>query len=574
MSGAPPAAGPATEDDRALDRLAAEYWEGHLGDSPVEATLLGDRRFDDRLPDVTPAGRERRLARLAAGRTAVAAIAPARLSDAGRVTRAVLLDEIESRRVYADCWLAEWTVDPRHGPQVSYFNLASLQKARTPEEGRMLGARWREMGPQIDRLRDNLERALGSGKVASRSEVARVIEQIDALLAQPVGTWALLAPANEPHPSWPAEARAKLESDVRAGVAGAWAAFVRYRTALSDRILPAARDDAHAGISHVPGGAVCYRRLIRAETSLDLAPEEIHHFGLQEIARVRGEMRGLGASVLGTSDLGEIQKRLRTDPRFFFRTRDEVEAKAREALARAQAALPRWIGRLPSMPCEVKRIEGYEEKDTTIAYYRQPASDGSRPGVYWVNTFAPETRPRYEAEVLAFHESVPGHHTQIALARELGALPAFRKHADSNAFVEGWALYSERLADEMGLYSADLDRMGMLSFDAWRASRLVVDTGIHAMGWTRRQAIDYMLENTLLAENNVVNEVDRYIGWPAQALGYKLGQREILRLRAGAQKRLGANLDLRAFHDAILGNGALPLGVLRSEMERWIAARE
>ena len=205
----------------------------------------------------------------------------------------------------------------------------------------------------------------------------------------------------------------------------------------------------------------------------------------------------------------------------------------------------------------------HEEEHSTIAYYREPAADGGRPGRYYVNTFAPETRPRYEAEALAFHESVPGHHLQIAIAQELDELPTFRRHAEVTAFIEGWGLYSERLADEMGLYTADLDRIGMLSFDAWRACRLVVDTGMHALGWSRSRAIGYMTEHSALAVNNITNEVDRYLGWPGQALAYKIGQLELRRLRTDAEAALGPRFDVRAFHDALLGHGALPLAVLR-----------
>jgi uncharacterized protein (DUF885 family) len=213
----------------------------------------------------------------------------------------------------------------------------------------------------------------------------------------------------------------------------------------------------------------------------------------------------------------------------------------------------------------------HEAPNSTIAYYRRPAIDGSRPGYYMFNTYLPETRPRYEAEALGFHESIPGHHLQIAIAQELKDVPAFRKAQGVTAFVEGWGLYSERLADDMGLYTGDLDRIGMLSYDAWRSCRLVVDTGLHAMGWTRQQAIDYMLENSLLAENNIVNEVDRYLARPAQALAYKAGQIEILALREEARQRLGDRFDIRAFHDAVLGNGAVSLATLRAQVEDWIA---
>jgi uncharacterized protein (DUF885 family) len=216
----------------------------------------------------------------------------------------------------------------------------------------------------------------------------------------------------------------------------------------------------------------------------------------------------------------------------------------------------------------------YEAPNSTVAYYREPAVDGSRPGYYMINTYQPTTRPRYEAEALAFHESIPGHHLQIAIAQELTGLPEFRKHQGTTAFVEGWGLYGERLADDMGLYTSDVDRIGMLSYDAWRACRLVVDTGLHAMGWSRQQAIDYMKENSVLAENNIVNEVDRYLSWPGQALAYKVGQLEILKLRDEGRRRLGARFDIKGFHDAVLRNGAVPLPVLEEQVEAYFAQME
>ena len=275
------------------------------------------------------------------------------------------------------------------------------------------------------------------------------------------------------------------------------------------------------------------------------SPEELHQLGLEQVARFRKELAELGGKVLGTGDIVEIQRRLRGDAAMHFATAEEVEAKAREALARAKAAMPNWFATLPKADCAVKVMGMHEAPHSTIAYYRQPAMDGSRPGQYMINTYKPETRPRYEAEALAFHESIPGHHLQIAIAQELTGVPEFRKHLGVTAFFEGWGLYSERLAEDMGLYSSDLDRIGMLSYDAWRACRLVVDTGMHALGWSRQQAIDYMVENTVLAENNIVNEVDRYLTWPGQALAYKVGQLEILALREEARKRLGERFDIK-----------------------------
>ena len=256
---------------------------------------------------------------------------------------------------------------------------------------------------------------------------------------------------------------------------------------------------------HIPGGRDAYATSISVHTSLDLTPEELHETGLREVERINVEMEALGARVLGTADRSETIRRLRTDPELYFRTRDEVAERASIALDRANASIPSWFGILPRAACTVVRMGNHEEKHSTIAYYREPAADGSRPGQYYINTSEPETRPRYEAEALAYHESVPGHHLQVAIAQELTGLPAFRRNLGVTAYFEGWGLYTERLADEMGLYSGDIDRLGMLSFDAWRACRLVVDTGMHALGWSRRRAIGFMVANTALAENNIVN---------------------------------------------------------------------
>jgi uncharacterized protein (DUF885 family) len=277
----------------------------------------------------------------------------------------------------------------------------------------------------------------------------------------------------------------------------------------------------------------------------------------------------LGERAMGTGDLATIRDRLRSDPAMHFASREEVRANAEASLQRAEEAVPAWFGRQPKADCVVVPIPAHEEAHSTIAYYRAPAPDGSRPGQYYINTSEPTTRPRYEAQALAFHEAVPGHHLQLSISQELTDLPAFRRHTGPTAYFEGWGLYAERLSEEMGLYAGDLDRIGVLSFDAWRACRLVVDTGIHALGWARRQAIDFMFDHTALARNNIENEVDRYIVTPGQALAYKIGQREILRLREKARTELGDRFDIRAFHDAILGQGPLGLDTLAEVVDAW-----
>ena len=555
-----------------IGSLAAEYWEGYLREHPLFATMIGVPGHDDRLSDITPAGRARNVARLEGWLAHARNIPEGGLAAGDRVTRQELETAIVTDLDQLRCDLEDWTVDPVDGPVVSFLNVESYQAVRAVDEGRAMVARWRAMGPWVDDHVANLRRGLAAGKIAVRSGIQKVLEQIEDLDRKPIDAWALLKPLGAPFAGWTDDERVEFRDSLTSAVRdGVRPAFLRLRDALRDELLPRARPDERPGIMHVPEGPTAYTRLIHAYTALDLAPDDVHAIGLREVARINGEMEDLGERVLATRDLPAILRRLRTDPGLYFRTREEVETQARDALARARAATPRWFGRLPKADCEVVRMEEHEEKHSMIAYYTLPAMDGSRPGRYYINTSAPETRPRYEAEALTYHESIPGHHLQIAIAQELDGLPEFRKHLGVTAFVEGWGLYTERLADEMGLYTSDLDRIGVLSYDAWRACRLVVDTGMHAKGWSRRQAIDFMLANTALAENNIVNEVDRYIAWPGQALAYKVGQLKIRRLRADAERRLGSRFDIRAFHDAVLGNGAVSLETLRERIEEYIA---
>jgi uncharacterized protein (DUF885 family) len=611
--------------DPALARLCADTWEAQLRHDPFQATYLGDPRYDDAVPNTSLEGRGawERTARALLDRLRGIEIAP--LDEADRLTAVMLRQTLENEIAHARLGLEEWNVDPLEGPHVKILNVASVQPHVTLSERDRLVARWHGFGSYVRQAARNLENGLVAGKVAPRAAVTKSINQLESLLAisplespllriaaggrwveLPAGgtvaavahehlgdarrqdvllrlnrhlldperaglaTWLVLPDENDP---LTVEERGEfLYEVVQAVEDDIYPALTTYHTVLQEKVLPRARDDGRPGLRFLPGGTALYRTLIHESTSLPMDecdPKAIHDYGLAEVRRIRAEIADLGGRVLGTTDVAAIQERLRGDPALHFRTGDEVLAKAREALGRARAAQRKAFGVLPATPCEVVPIPDYEAPDSTVAYYREPAFDGSRPGRYFVNTYAPETRTRYEAEVLAFHEAIPGHHTQIAIAQEREDLPRFRRHTGCTAFVEGWALYSERLADEMGLYSGDMDRLGMLSFDAWRASRLVVDTGIHALGWSREQAIEYLSENTLLASNNVENEVDRYIAWPGQALAYKIGQREILALRERAEASLRGSFRLPEFHDRVLANGALTLECLRTVIGTW-----
>jgi uncharacterized protein (DUF885 family) len=557
-----------------LATLCNEYWQGTLAANPTLATSIGDPRYDDRFGDISPAGIAAETRRLGGVLARARAIDEGSLSAGDRLTRTALITEVESQLAQLSCGFQEWTVDPLGGPQVELMSLSDYTLIETPKDAARYVKRMRASGRYLDDHIANLKSGLAKGKSASRDAVQKTIEQLERLGRTRVDSLGAWKPAVAKHATWTPSDERRFAKDLRAALEGSLVpALGRYREFLQSQVLPAARPPEKSGLGELPGGADCYRQMIRVHTSLDLDPDELHRLGLEEVAKFRRALSDLGQKVFGTTDLAVIQRRLRDDPAMHFKSSEEVETKARQTLTRAQSAVPAWFGKIqPKAPCEVKVMGMHEAPYSTIAYYRQPSADGRRPGTYMINTYLPETRPRYEAEALAFHEAVPGHHLQIAVAQELTDIPEFRKHQGVTAFVEGWALYTERLADEMGLYSSDLDRMGLLSFDAWRSCRLVVDTGLHAQGWTRRQAIDYMTENSLLAENNIVNEVDRYLTWPGQALAYKVGQLEILRLRDEAKKKLGARFDIKAFHDAVLGNGAVSLPVLRQQIEAYIAA--
>jgi uncharacterized protein (DUF885 family) len=558
----------------ALAALADRAWDETLVRNPVAATAYGDRRFDDRLPANGPGAAEAAVAELRALRADVLRVDPDALDEDDRVTHAALLDFVDHELGLAESGIDVWAVDPLDGPQVAFLNIPSFQSVRSTADGEALVARWRAMGPWLDEHVARGREAAANGIVPAGALVRSVTAELDDLLGRPVDEWPLMEPAVDPPAEWPPADRARFAADVRAAVERAIRpAFARYRAFLADELGPIARPDDRAGLSHVPGGGDAFARVVGAHTTLALRPDEIHRIGEDETERIDAEFRRLGERLLGTHDQAEILRRLRSDPALHFGTPEEVFAVAEDSLARANGAIPDWFGRLPKTPCVVLEMQAHEADHSTIAYYRQPAADGSRPGAYYINTTKPETRPRYEAETLAFHEAVPGHHLQIALAQELDGLPAFRRLAGPTAFVEGWGLYSERLSAEMGLLSSELAELGVASYDAWRASRLVVDTGLHALGWTRDQAIDFMLEHTALAENNIVNEVDRYLAIPGQALAYKLGQLELLRLRRRASETLGARFDIRAFHDAVLGQGAVGLPTLGGIVDRWIATR-
>jgi len=554
-----------------LRDLAGRYWEACLEARPTEATLHGDHRFDDRIEDASADAEARQRATWLELRAAVDGLDAGALDAAGRVTRELLRAELTAAVEAIDVRETELRADQMTGVHAELFMVAPQIKAPTPESARALVGRHRQIATLLDQVIERLRAGLAAGRTPARINVERSLNQVEKYLASPPERDPFVTLAGPP--GWDGEAgwRADLAAAARDVIRPA---FDRYRHYFRTELLPAARPDDRAGLCWLEGaGPALYGHFVRRHTTVDdLGADEIHRIGLDELDRLAGEYAEIGGRLFGTTDQAGIFDRLRSDPALRYGSGDEIMADARRYLAAAGEAMGRWFGRLPRTPCEITAVPASIAADMPVAYYFPPADDGSRPGTYFVNTAAPDHKNRYETASVAYHEAIPGHHLQLAIATELDGVPTFQRLSHGNtAFVEGWGLYAERLASEMGLYADDLERLGMLAADSWRSCRLVVDTGLHALGWSRRQAIEFMAAQAPVSVGEIEVEVDRYIGMPGQAVAYKVGQREIFRLRAQAADRLGARFDIRGFHDAVLGSSSVSLPVLRRLVDDWVA---
>jgi uncharacterized protein (DUF885 family) len=538
--------------DSDLTELTDQVWAATLADDPLDATATGHRGYDALLPDNDPDAAdaaERRWQRLAAAVRGLPQDGPA------RTDRSALLSFVDTQLAMQLPRHAAWNVDPMAGPVMALCNSGERQPVADPRQRAQALDRHRAMAPYLDRYGAGLRRALADGLVAPAVLVRRVIGQIDGVLATPPADSPLLAPAAAAgDDGFAAALAATVDGETLPALA-------RLRATLAQEILPRARPDDRAGLGALPGGPELYARAVRGFTTLELTARQVHEVGLAEVARADAALAELGARALGASGLADTLERLRGGAGVGFRDREEVLDVTRDAVARAEEAVPDFFGLRHRQPCVVRPAPAHEEGSAPFAYYWPPSADGAHPGTFYVNTSAPEGRPRYDVVTDACHEAVPGHHLQFDVARQLPGLPPFRGVAAPPVYTEGWALYAEQLGEEMGVHRTDLDRLGRLVKDAVRCARLVVDTGLHALGWTRAEAVAHLVAHTALGPAAAEREVDRYLAWPGQALSYKLGQREIVALREGARARPG--FDLRRFHDAVLGSGILPLGALR-----------
>jgi prolyl oligopeptidase len=560
-------AGP-TEDFHAL---LDEAWEWQLRENPMMASGLGDRRYNDQWPDNSIAAIKRRQDETREFLRRAYAIDRTGLSEADQLNHELFRRSLQDR---VDQFRFKGHLLPfyQRGGVQNIDSSTSRLRFVTVKDYEDWIARLGKIDAVIEQTIDLADAGIDAGLVSPRILMERIPHQIAVqLVDDPKDSpfWKVFARMPDTIADEDQERlRAAARDTIRETVLPAYRELDEY---FNETYLPASRDTI--GLSEVPNGKEWYELRARQFTTTQLTPDEIHRIGLDEVARIRGEMQTIIDELDFAGSFQDFLTFLRTDPQFYYDDPEELYEAYLATSKRIDPELVKLFGKLPRMPYGVKPIPESIAPDTTTAYYSRPAADGSRAGIYWVNLYKPEVRPRYEIEVLSVHEAMPGHHLQLALQQELGDMPNFRRFMGFTAFVEGWGLYSESLGPDLGLYKDPYSKFGALTYEMWRAVRLVVDTGMHYKGWTREQAIDFFKDNAAKTELDIINEIDRYIGWPGQALAYKIGQLKILQIRERAEVALGEDFDVRAFHDELLGAGALPLDLLEQRMDAWLDAQ-
>ena len=555
-----------------MRKIAEELWEFQMREAPQWATFVGDARFNDRLEERGPAARERRKAAAKGFLARVRAVPAEGLDEEDSITRSVLLRVLAENVESFDHHAWEWDFNQLSGAHVELQDLLSFHPLDTVKGAEDLLSRFEAVPAAFDQLRGDMEDGLRSGRVLPRVAWERCVAQLRAFLDTPpertsFGRTAANLPAAIAGPD-----RVRLSKALHdAAVAKVIPAYRGLHDFLAGPYAGKAREAV--GVSAIPGGREAYAFAVRQQTTTDLSPDAIHAIGLEQLEANKAEILAIARKKGHEGDLRSFLDSLLAEKRFRLGTREQLLERYRAILARMDVALPKWFGLLPQTPYRVDPMPAYKEKDAPAAYYYPPSDDGKRPGIFFANLHDPPSWPTFNMETLSYHEAVPGHHFQIAVAMERRGLPALRRHGHFTAYVEGWAHYTERLADEMGMYSSDEDRVGMISDQAWRAARLVVDTGMHHLGWSRDRAVEVLRGIKTSPDAETLNEVDRYIVWPGQALSYKVGHLEILRLREEARAARGEADDIRAFHDEVLRHGALPISVLQEVVRRWAGAK-
>ena len=555
----------AAEDFSALLDAA---WEWQLAQNPTMASQLGDRRYNDQWQDNSLEAIERRHKETREFLNRTYAIDRAALSVEDQLNHELFRRELQDSIDLA-AFNGHLIPFSQRGGVQNLENTASYLRFSTIQDYDDWLARMSKVDDVIEETIALAEKGRKSGYMSPKVLMQRIPEQIAAQLVEEAEASPFFKIFEELPDTIPAADQARLKAAARSTidetVVPAYRKLARY---FSETYLPASRESI--GLSELPNGKKWYEAQTRRFTTTRMTPDEIHRLGLSEVKRLRDDMQVIIDNLDFGGSFQDFLVFLRTDPQFYFDNPEDLYESYLATSKRIDPELVTQFGKLPRMPYGVKPIPDTIAPDTTTAYYSRPAADGSRAGTYWVNLYKPEVRPKYEIEVLTVHEAMPGHHLQISLQQELSDMPDFRRYAGFTAFVEGWGLYSESLGYDLGLYKDPYSEFGALTYEMWRAIRLVVDTGIHYKGWTRQQAIDFFKDNAAKTELDIINEIDRYISMPGQALAYKIGQLKIKSLRQNAEIALGDKFNVREFHDELLGGGALPLDILQQRMDAWL----
>lgn len=555
-----------------LQSVIDDHWAWVLSENPTFATSLGVRDYDDRLGDASLEAVDRSVAKTAAFVARLEDIDPGQLSADEQVNYKLLLLQLKNNVEAAQYGGKYLLMSNRNGPHTFLTGLPDRLPFFTKADYESYLARMGDMPRYLSEATETLRAGVAAGWTQPCAPMTGVEESIRYHVIENVDDSVFMKPFEEKPATISSRDWKRLKSNAKkTAMRKVIPALAQYADFYAEEYAPACREEI--GALALPDGDAYYAYRARLFTTTDKTPEEIHQLGLREVARIRGEMLEVIDAVGFEGDFKAFQEFLRTDPQFYAKTPEALIAAASVIAKKADGELPTLFTRLPRMPYTIKPVPADIAEGTTTAYYERPAGDGSRAGVYRVNTSLLDQRPLFELEALTLHEAVPGHHFQIALSQEL-TLPDFRKFGGFTAFTEGWGLYAESLGLDAGFYKDPYANFGRLSYEMWRACRLVVDTGIHAKGWTKQQAVDFMADNTALSLHNIEAEVNRYITWPGQALAYKMGELKMQELRARASAALGPDFDLRRFHDALLENGALPLSVLEENIDAWIAAEK
>ena len=551
--------------------LLDDHWEWQMATSPVMASMLGDRRFNDQWGDGSLKGTEKQNQDTREFLRRVYAIDKNALSADDQLNHELFRRQLQEN-VDEHQFNAHLMPFAHRGGIQNLENITNQLRLVTVEDYEDWLARVQKIDDLIDQTIELAEEGRKRGVIPPKILLQRIPDQLALQVVEYANESPLFKAFENMPDSIPAADRERLRSAVTDSLEDdILPAYRKLDKYFNQEYLPAARDSI--GLSALPNGSLWYEHLARSFTTTHMTPDDIHRIGLDEVKRIRDEMKQVIVEVGFEGSFEEFLVFLRTDPQFYYDNPEDLYQAYLATSKRIDPELVKLFGLLPRMPYGVRPIPDAVAPDTTTAYYSRPAADGSRAGIYWVNLYRPEVRPKYEIEVLSVHEAMPGHHLQIALQQELGDMPPFRRFLGFTAFVEGWGLYSERLGYDLGLYEDPYSRFGQLTYDMWRAVRLVVDTGMHYKGWTRQQAIDFFKDNAAKAEHDIINEIDRYLLMPGQALAYKIGQLKILALRDRAERQLGDDFDIRAFHDHLLGAGALPLDLLEQRMDTWLATQ-